>query len=80
MMKYEKQPLCLVLKKNNPVLQGEPGQPGRSGQKVKTSPVDAGGTFSVINRAGGAPSVGWSHREQLTVMSSVNMHLVCCTE
>lgn len=33
------------------VLQGEPGEPGRSGQKVKKSPVDADETFSVTNRA-----------------------------
>lgn len=33
------------------VLQGEPGEPGRSGQKVKNSPVDAEETFSVTNRA-----------------------------
>lgn len=43
------------------MLQGEPGQPGRSGLKVKTSPVDAGVTFSVIKGAGGAPSVRWNN-------------------
>lgn len=57
------------------VLQGEPGEPGRSGQKVKKSPVDAGETFRVTNGFGAAPA-GWSHCDQ----PSANMHLVCCTK
>lgn len=49
------------------VLQGEPGEPGRSGQKVKKSPVDADETSSATNKV-----LGHLQQDGATVTNSAS--------